>query len=173
MHEFKKKITVQAIVFLCIIGIFSAFLVLFRQNISHQVEIIASLQARKFQFSQSADEIIGLKKEWEIAKGYEAALASYGIKKDGLLSIPQKLETSAKSRGLSLSFSYQTETDAQNYSASQVIPFTASMEGPAGASAEFLKYMDANFHVIRIETMDVLQASSTARISFSGKVFYQ
>jgi Tfp pilus assembly protein PilO len=170
MLNLRKKILIQAIVLACILGVLATFLVLFKQNIEHQLTTLNGLKSRKELFSRSATGLVELKKEWETAKQYEPALAEFAPTREDLVGIIQQVKQIGQNHGVTVTFAYGPEVEGFQ---SKAIQFTASADGSLTGISAFLREFDSSFNTAQVDTLDITQKSQGVHVSMIGKVRYR
>ena len=145
MSEFKKTLIKNGIVLLAIVAVLSAFLVLFKLNINHQVQIIRDLQSRKHSLSQSAENLSLLIKDWEVAKNYKEKISLLVPSKDNLVALAKDFQKVAEEKKVRLSFNFGKESNPQSSQVLGSVGFTAVIEGSSSNVLQFLEEIESQY----------------------------
>lgn len=173
MPEFKKHLIRDSIIFAILIGLFVAFFYLFRLNIDHTIANIAGLKNQKSFFSQSAQDLSVLIKEWEIAREYKEEVAALVPTKDSLVALSKDFQAIAKTYDVSLDFSFGTETNPQSQGLGS-ITFSAVAGGTVQDVLDFFEGIENKYYAMRIEAVDITASNKgeSSRVAFNGKMFF-
>ena len=109
LTKFQKSLILQVATSIVIIIIFSAFFYLFRANIKHQVGIVEKFRAQKTKLSNSSQNLSLLIQDWSKIEQYKDRLNELVPIKDDLIGLPKTMETLAKAKNVSISFSFGQE----------------------------------------------------------------
>lgn len=178
MTEFKKNILRVGGTVGVIIILFATFILLFRANISHQLQVIKDLAGRRNLYSQSSQGLAELMKDWSIAQQYKDRVQLLVPKKDDIVLLSKELQARAQKDRVSIVFSFNAESEAKVSSQGDIssIGFTATIEGAINDILSFLNEIEASYYALQIQTFDlntgVANNASLSRFFITGKIFF-
>ncbi len=177
MPEFKKTILRNGIIVGAIVVIFAIFFVLFRANISHQLEVIKDLAGRRNTYTQSSQGLAVLIKDWNVAQQYKDRLQLLVPKKDDIVLLSKELQARAQKDRVSIVFSFNAESEAKLPQGDiGSIGFTATIEGAVQDILSFLHEIEESYYALQVQTFDlttgITNNASLSRFFITGKVFF-
>ena len=177
MPEFKKNILRNGGIVGIIIVLFATFFLLFRANISHQLEIIKELAQRRDTYSHSSEGLAVLIKDWDVAQQYKDRLQILVPKKDDIVLLSKELQARAQKDGVSIVFSFNAESETKLPQGDiGSIGFTATIEGAIKNILSFLNEVEESYYALQIQTFDlstgITNNASLSRFFVTGKVFF-
>ena len=177
MTEFKKNILRVGGTVGIVIILFTTFILLFRANISHQLEVVKDLAGRRNLYSQSSQGLAGLMKDWSIAQQYKDRVQLLVPKKDDIVLLSKELQARAQKDRVSIVFSFNAESETKvSQGDISSIGFTATVEGAVNDILSFLNEIEESYYALQIQTFDlntgVANNASLSRFFITGKIFF-
>ncbi len=168
-REFKKKLIIQLVVAVVIVGVVAVFAVLFELNISKQADALVSAKKQRATLYNSSQNLAQLLQDAKEARGYEGAVSQLVPTKNQVLLVQKNLQDLGSSQGVSVNITFGQESNP-DASGMQSISFTATAEGPSVGVFNFFRMLEAQYPYITITALDMTMQNN--RTLFSGNMLF-
>ena len=144
--------------------------------VNAHADTIARYQSGVVTRNASFGAISSLEKNAPTAAAYQAAIVKLLPSQDGLLQFPRNLQMNAAAFNVAVQATFTGEPTPSSPGVAGSVPFSLSASGAQSDLLAFLKNIETQSpqFLVAIDSVDfTMTASSSAKLSASGRVFFQ
>ena len=167
---FKKRLLIKSGIAAAIILALAIFIILLNTDINKHIdEIIAANQEfalRSQTFNLLSSSNTDLKRAQPLLETLQTILPS----KDQLITFPDELQKSANGYGVSVGFSFGSETPSTATQPGN-IKFTMTLAGSFTDIVQYLKFIEGHRYFIRLDSVDIRRETINFSLLTGGVIF--
>ncbi len=171
--DFKKSLYVNLGILAAIILVFVSFSYLLRMSVDHQVSVIQDINSKKSFVSDSSNNLSILIKQWNFVRNYVQQISLMVPSKDNLVNFQRDLNDISQRDGVSLTFSFGSETPSSGAGNLGSIGFSSVINGTQQGILNFIQDVENKYYSLKISSLEMVKTSDTlSKLSITGQVFY-